>query len=82
MLKQMKKTLCILLAVLFVVSLTAVAVSSNPVIVKEQNMDMNKMDMNKMDMNRMDMNRIGMKEHGHEEHGHEGHGHEENEHEY
>ena len=77
MLKQIKKTLGILLAVLFVVSLTAVAVSSNPVMVKEQNMDMNKMDMNKMDMNKMDM-----KEHGHEEHGHEGHGHEEDEHEY
>ncbi len=53
MLKQsssMKKGLPILLAILFVVSLTAIAVSSEPVMLKEQNMDMKKMDMNKMDM--------------------------------
>jgi hypothetical protein len=74
MLKQMKKTLCILLAVLFVVSLTAVAVSSNPVMVKKQNMDMNKMDMKKKYMNKMDtdceteqdmhMNKMGMNKKG------------------
>ena len=50
MLKQssirITKVLASFLAVLFVVSLTAVAVSSEPVMVKEQNMDMNKMDMN------------------------------------
>ena len=60
MLKQMKKTFCILLTVLFVVSFTAVAVSANPVMVKEQNMDMNKMYMNKMDMNKMGMNKMDM----------------------
>ena len=36
MLKQMKNILCILLAALFVVSLTAVAVSAEPVLVKEK----------------------------------------------
>ena len=36
MLKQMKKALCILVAVLFVVSLTAVAVNSKPVMAKDR----------------------------------------------
>jgi hypothetical protein len=40
---------------------TAAAVSSEPFMVKEQNMDMNKMDMNKMDiMGKMDLNKMDM----------------------
>lgn len=53
----MKKTLRVLLVICFILTMTAAVVSSEPVMVKEQNMDMNKMDMNKMDMNKMDMNK-------------------------
>ena len=56
MLKQMKKALGILLAVCFLVSVTAAAVSSEPVMVKEQSMDMRNMDMRKVDIQKTNMN--------------------------
>ena len=51
----MKKTLSVLLVICFIMTMTAAAVSSEPVMVKEQNMDMNKMDMNQVDINQIDM---------------------------
>jgi len=63
MLKQsssMKRGLAILLVILFVVSLTAIAVNSEPVMVKESNMNMNKMDMNNKDMSKMELSKMDM----------------------
>jgi ABC-type Zn2+ transport system substrate-binding protein/surface adhesin len=71
MLKQssngMKKVLAIFMAVLFGVSLTAVAVSAEPSVVKDK----------KIVVNSETNKNMNMKEHGHGEHGYEGHGHEE-----
>jgi len=86
----MKKVLAIFMAVLFGVSLTAAAVSAEPVMVKEKKMVVNSETNKNMNTKNMDMKKDmkkDMKEHGHEEHGHEkdaheehgyeGHGHEE-----
>jgi hypothetical protein len=58
----MKKVLAILLLVLFVVSLTAVAVSAEPVVVKEKKMVMNSeidKNMGMMGMENMDIKKKG-----------------------
>ena len=58
--RRMKQVLAIFMAVLFGVSLTAVAVSAEPVMVKEKNMVVNsetdkKIDTKNMDIKNMDM---------------------------
>src|SRR5208283_1571773 len=78
--RRMKQVLAIFMAVLFGVSLTAVAVSAEPVIVKEKKMIVNsetdkKMDTKNMGMKNMEMKK-DMKEHGNEKHEHEEHGNE------
>ena len=83
--RRMKQVLAIFMAVLFGVSLTAVAVSAEPVMVKEKKMVVNSETDKKMDMKNMETKK-DMKEHrnekneheehGHEKNGHEGHGHE------
>jgi len=83
--RRMKQVLAIFMAVLFGVSLTAVAVSAEPVMVKEKKMVVNsetdkKMDTKNMDMKNMEMKK-DMKEHGNEKNEHEEHGHEKNRHE-
>jgi hypothetical protein len=72
----MKKILGILLVVCFLMSVTAVAVSAEPSVVKEKKTNVNSETNKNMDMKNMGMKK-DMKEHGHEEgHGHEGYGHE------
>ena len=83
--RRMKQVLAIFMAVLYGVSLTAVAVSAEPVMVKEKKMVVNSETDKKMDMKNMETKK-DMKEHrnekneheehGHEKNGHEGHGHE------
>ena len=81
--RRMKQVLAIFMAVLYGVSLTAVAVSAEPVMVKEKKMVVNsetdkKMDTKNMDTKNMDMKNMetkkDMKEHRHEKNGHKEHG--------
>jgi len=62
MLKQqiikIKKVLTILLLVLFVVSLTAAALSAEPVVIKEKKMVVNSENDKKLDMKNMDMKKV------------------------
>ena len=79
--RRMKQVLAIFMAVLFGVSLTAVAVSAEPVMVKEKKMVVNSETDKKMDTKNMDI-KMDMKEHGnekneHKEHGNEKYGHKE-----
>jgi hypothetical protein len=82
MLKQssngIKKVLAIFMAVLFGVSLTAVAVGAEPSVVKDKKMIVNSETNKNMNVKEQGHGHEGhgYEGHGHEGHGYEGHGHE------